>query len=114
MVGNRYGDYEVDDDGILLIRWADGTNSIVESGWWQPHLAGLEADTEVYGTGGYARIWDFTEGPDGYEHCAQPMYSAQMAEFVDAIHEGRQPRPSGADGRVVMQVVDEAVRSAAG
>ena len=63
----------------------------------------MEADTEVYGTGGYARIWDFTEGPEGYEHCAQPMYTAQMAEFVDAIEEGRQPRPSGADGRVVMQ-----------
>ena len=59
----RYGDYQVDDDGILLISWSNGTNSIVESGWWQPHLAGLEADTELYGTGGYARIWDFTEGP---------------------------------------------------
>ena len=69
----------MDDDGILLITWDNGTNSIVESGWWQPHLAGLEADTEVYGTGGYDRIWHFTEGPPGYEHCAQPMYSAQMA-----------------------------------
>ena len=42
---------------ILLIAWANGTNSVVESGWWQPHLGGLEADTEVYGTKGYARIW---------------------------------------------------------
>ena len=113
-LGTRYGAYDVDDDGVLVIRWSCHATSIVESGWWQPHLAGMEADTEVYGTGGYARVWDFTEGPEGYEHCAQPMYSAQIAEFVDAIHEGRQPRPSGADGRVVMQVVDEAVRSAAG
>lgn len=113
VVGRRYGDYAVDDDGILLITWDDGTNSIVESGWWQPHLAGLEADTEVYGTGGYGRIWAFTEGPPGYEHCAQPMYSAQMAEFLDAVGEGRQPRPNGEDGLVVMRVVDEAYRSAA-
>jgi len=112
-LGTRYGAYDVDDDGVLVIRWSCHATSIVESGWWQPHLAGMEADTEVYGTGGYARIWDFTEGPEGYEHCAQPMYSAQIAEFVDAIEEGRQPRPSGDDGRVVMQVVDEAVRSAA-
>ena len=112
-VGTRYGDYEVDDDGILLITWDDGTNSIVESGWWQPHLAGLEADTEVYGTGGYDRIWHFTEGPPGYEHCAQAMYSAQMAAFLDAAARGQQPRPSGEDGLVVMRVVDEAYRSAA-
>jgi predicted dehydrogenase len=113
VVGRRYGDYAVDDDGILLITWDQGTNSVVESGWWQPHLAGLEADTEVYGTGGYGRIWPFTEGPPGYEHCAQPMYSAQMAAFLDAVGDGRQPRPSGEDGLVVMRVVDEAYRSSA-
>jgi predicted dehydrogenase len=107
-VGTRYGGYAVDDDAILLVTWSNGTNSVVEAGWWQPHLGGLEADTELYGTGGYARVWDFTEPPDGYEHCTQSMYSAQFAEFVDAVQTGRQPRPSGADGRVVMQVVEQA------
>ena len=53
--------YEVDDDGILLIAWSNGANSIVESGWWQPYAGGLEADTEVYGTGGYGRVWAHTE-----------------------------------------------------
>jgi predicted dehydrogenase len=102
----------VDDDGILLITWSNGSNSLVECGWWQPHLGGLEADTEVYGTGGYARVWDFTEGPEGYEHCSQQMYSAQIAEFIDAIAEGRGPRPNGDDGAVVMRVVEDARRSA--
>ncbi len=113
-IGTRYaeGRYEVDDDGILLITWSNGTNSIVESGWWQPHLGGLEADTEVYGTRGYSRIFR-TDVPDDYEHCTQPMYSAQVSEFLDAIAEGRQPRPSGEDGRVVVQVVEDAYRSAA-
>jgi predicted dehydrogenase len=111
-IATRYGSYQVDDDGLLLIGWSNGTSSLVESGWWHPHLAGLEADTEVYGTTGYARIWDFTEGPEGYEHCAQPMYSAQMAEFIDAVSQGRQPSPSGEDGAVVMDVVEQAYRSA--
>lgn len=113
-IGTRYGTYDVDDDGVLLITWSNGTNSVVESGWWQPHVGGLEADTEVYGTKGYARIWD-PEPPSGdYKHDTQPMYTAQMAEFLDAIAEGRQPRPSGEDGRVVMQVVEKAYRSARG
>jgi predicted dehydrogenase len=114
-VGTRYarGRYAVDDDGIVLIGWSNGTNSVVESGWWQPHLGGLEADTEVYGTEGYARIWPADDPGEDYEHCTQPMYSAQMAEFLDAIEEGRQPRPSGEDGRVVMRIVEEAYASAA-
>ncbi len=113
-IGTRYaaGRYEVDDDAILLITWANGTNSIVESGWWQPHLEGLEADTEVFGTNGYARIWSPEPPAADYEHCTQPMYSNQVREFLDAIVQGRPPRPSGEDGRVVMQVVEEAYRSA--
>ena len=113
VVDRRYGNYEVDDDGVLLIRWENGTNSIVESGWWQPHLAGLEADTEIYGTRGYDRIWHFTEGPPGYEHCSQSMYSAQMAAFLDGVAAGTPPRPNGEDGRVVMQIVEDAYRSSA-
>ena len=113
-IGTRYaeGRYTVDDDGVLLIFWSDGVTSVVESGWWQPHLGGLEADTEVYGTKAYARIWPPEPPSADYEHCSQPMYSAQAAEFLDAIGEGRPPRPSGEDGRVVMQVVEQAYVSA--
>jgi predicted dehydrogenase len=111
-VATRYGDYAVDDEAIVLVSWSNGTNSIVESGWWQPHLGGLEADTEVYGTAGYARVWDRTELQEGYQHCSQPMYSAQMAEFVGALSAGRQPRPSGEDGRVVLEVVERAYAAA--
>ncbi len=109
VVGTRYaeGRYDVDDDGILVITWSNGTNSIVESGWWQPHLEGLEADTEVFGTLGYERIWPAEEPAPEYEHCTQPMYTSQMREFLDAIREARVPRPSGWDGRVVMEVVEQ-------
>lgn len=115
VVGTRYTEERVDDDGILLIRWDNGTNSLVECGWQQPHAAGLEADTEIYATGGYARVFAFTEPPsDDYDHCPQSMYTAQVAEFVDAVTEGRQPLPSGEDGRVVIQVVDAAYADAGG
>ena len=112
-VGTRFADgrYVVDDDGILLISWSNGTNSAVESGWWQPRAGGLEADTEVYGTKGYARIWPPDPPSEDYEHCTQPMYTAQVGAFLDAIAAGRQPRPSGEDGRVVMRVVEDAYRS---
>lgn len=46
-IGTRYGDYAVDDEAILLISWAQGTSSIVESGWWHPHREGMEAETDV-------------------------------------------------------------------
>jgi predicted dehydrogenase len=114
-IGTRYaeGRYAVDDDGIVLIGWSNGTNSVVESGWWQPHLGGLEADTEVYGTRGYARIWPSEPPPaEDYEHCTQPMYTAQIAEFLDAVAEGRAPSPGGEDGRIVIEVVEGAYASA--
>jgi predicted dehydrogenase len=116
VIGSRYagGRYTVDDDGILLISWSNGTNSVVESGWWQPHLGGVEADTEVYGTNGYARIWPPEPPAEGYEHVAQPMYTAQVREFLRAIDAGRQPRPSGEDGRVALDVVERAYASALG
>jgi len=115
-VGTRYaeGRYDVDDDGVLLISWSNGTTSIVESGWWQPHLGGLEADTEIYGTGGYGRIWPAEGLPEGEEHGTQPMYTAQVHEFLSAIDEGRAPRPNGEDGRVVIDVVERAYASAEG
>jgi predicted dehydrogenase len=114
VVGTRYaeGRYTVDDDGVLLISWSTGSNSVVESGWWQPHLGGREADTEVYGTSGYARIWPPDAPSDEDEQALQPMYTAQVREFLGAIGEGRQPRPGGEDGRVVMDVVERAYASA--
>jgi predicted dehydrogenase len=114
VIGTRYADgrYSVDDDGVLLISWSNGTTSVVECGWWQPHLGGPEADTEVYGTRGYDRIWPADAPPGDDEHETQPMYSAQVGEFLDAVAEGRRPRPSGEDGRIVMQVVERAYASA--
>ena len=95
-----------------MITWDGGIASVVESGWWQPHLGGLEADTEVYGTKGYARIFPREEPSEDHDHAPQSMYTAQMHEFLSAIEQARAPRPSGDDGRVVMEVVERAYVSA--
>jgi len=126
-IGQAYGDYHetdphgrIDDDGVVLIDWESldggpGVRSVVESGWWQPSLDGVEADTEVYATGGHARIWpEFTAGhppPDSYEHCDLAMFQAQMADFLACCHTGETPRASAEVGLEALRIVEAAYTS---
>jgi predicted dehydrogenase len=123
-IGHAYGDYPetIDDDGVVLIDWAaddgpgSGARSVVESGWWQPRLDGVEADTEIYGTAGHARIWPqytaATPPPDGYNHCDLPMYQAQMADFLDCCRTGAAPRASADVGLEAIRIVEAAYAAA--
>jgi len=111
----EFGPTTLDDDGLVIIDWESGARSLVELGWWAPRLGGLEADTEVLGTGGAARIWpDPLPPPAGYVHCDLPMYAAQMADVVAAGATGRAPRASSEVGRTALAVVAAAYRAAAG
>jgi predicted dehydrogenase len=116
-IGTAHGTYAVDDDGVVLIDWSNGVRSVVECGWWQPRLDGVEADTEVYGTGGYERIWpQFTPStppPSDYVHCSLPMYQAQMADFARCCDTGDTPLASPEVGLTAMRIVEAAVRDAA-
>jgi len=116
-LGTAYGDYEVDDDGVVTIDWSNGVRSVVECGWWQPRLDGVEADTEIYGTAGYERIWPHftpaTPPPDGYEHCSLPMYQAQMADFARCCATGDTPVASAEVGLIALRIVEAAYRSSA-
>lgn len=109
-IGTAYGEYDVDDDGVVLIEWSNGVRSVVECGWWQPRLDGVEADTEVYGTGGHLRIWpQFTPdhpAPHDYVHCTLPMYAAQMADFVRCCQTGATPIASAEVGLVALDIVE--------
>jgi predicted dehydrogenase len=117
-LGTAYGEYRVDDDGIVLIDWSNGVRSVVECGWWQPRLDGVEADTEIHGTDGYERIWpQYTpQSPPAldYVHCTLPMYTAQMADFVACSGSRGMPRASSEVGRVALDIVAAAYASAAG
>ena len=124
-IGTHYGDYDVDDSGILVITWDSGTTSIIESGWWHPHMDGPEAGTGLFGTRGYGSVFptylklgdgkireDFqSTGPAKTEHCDQSMYTRQMKHFVDCIRTRRQPSPGLPEGQVVLRIVDAAYLS---
>ncbi len=128
-VGTNYGDYDVDDTGVILVNWDNGVVSYLESGWWQPHMDGPEAATQLYGTQGFGAVFptglklpdkakDQVEYVDpGYpyprpEHCPQAMYDAQLAYFVLCIRRDTIPVPGGMEGWVNMRILDAAYESA--
>lgn len=128
-LGTHYQAAAVDDTGLLLVSWDNGTESYIESGWWQPHSDGPEAATQLYGTAGFGQLFPtYLEFPDvpkqrletiqsGYvhprePHCLQSMYDAQLAHFVDCLREQRPPRPDGRDGWINQRLLDAAYQSA--
>jgi len=124
-IGTYYGDYDVDDSGILVITWDNGTTSIIESGWWHPHMDGPEAGTCLFGTSGYGSVFptflkfkdeetreDFkAPGPPKSEHCDQTMYNRQMEYFINCVRTRNQPSPGLAEGQMVLNIVDAAYLS---
>jgi predicted dehydrogenase len=111
----EFHDDVVDDDGLVIVDWENGTRSLIEFGWWQPRLGGLEADTEVLGTRGAARIWPADQpAPTPAEHCSVPMYAAQLADFVRACRTGAEPVASASVGLTAVQIVAAAYQAAAG
>jgi predicted dehydrogenase len=127
-IGTYYGDYDVDDTGVVVVNWENGVITYVESGWWQPHMDGPEAATQLYGTEGFGQIYPTClELPNpalervdrvdaGFEerepHCVQAMYDAQMAYFIECVREGRDPSPGAEEGVTNMRIVDAAYESA--
>ncbi len=124
-IGTHYGDYDVDDSGIIIITWDNGTTSIIESGWWHPHMDGPEAGTRLFGTEGYASVFptflkykveefpgEFKAPmPEKSEHCDQVIYTLQMEHFIDCIRTRNQPSPGFKEGQVVLNIVDAAYLS---
>jgi predicted dehydrogenase len=125
-IDTRFGDYAVDDTGIVVIDWEGGAVSIVESGWWNPWMDGPEASTQLFGTRGHARLfptgltriedWKPRAEPVTFparaEHCDQHTYDGQVAEWARAILEDREPSPGPDHGLAVMEICDAAYASA--
>jgi predicted dehydrogenase len=128
-IGTYYKDFDVDDTGVIIVNWDNGTTSYIESGWWQPHADGPEAATQLYGTKGFGQLFPTRlELPNvkqekldvidpGFvfpraEHCPQSMYDDQMAYFIKCIKTGQMPVPGGVEGLVNMRIVDAAYKSA--
>ncbi len=125
-IETRFGDYAVDDFGVIVIDWDNEVTSIIESGWWNPHMDGPEASTQVFGTRGYARLFpneitrirhgqpttETLEFPPRAEHCDQAIFDAQMAAFVSSIRQGSDTIADGPAGATVLEICDAAYRSA--
>lgn len=124
-IGTFMKDYDVDDTGVLMVDWDNGTTSLIETGWWQPHMDGPESGTKLYGTEGYGSLYptgikNFNIGttvetiprfPERNGHCDQHMYNLQMEEFISAINENRQPVPGASEGIINMKIVEAAYKS---
>ena len=124
-IGTYLGDYDVDDTGIIMITWDNGVTSIIESGWWQPHMDGPEAGTRLYGSEGYASLYptklklrtgflfgEFKpELPPRLDHCDQSMYTAQMTQFIDCIRNRKTPFPGLKEGITIINIVDAGYKS---
>jgi predicted dehydrogenase len=125
-ISTTFGDYDVDDTGIVMITWETGTVSIIESGWWHPHADGPEAGTQLFGTLGYASLfptcWEKKKGekiekivpdmPERREHCDQVIYSRQMKHFIDCLRNRSEPLSGMIQGQTVLRIVDAAYESA--
>ena len=125
-ISTSFGDYNVDDTGIVMITWETGVVSIIESGWWHPHADGPEASTQVFGTKGYASLfptfWKQKKGedfekivpdmPERKEHCDQVMYSRQMKHFIECVRNHKEPVSGMMEGKTVLRIVDAAYESA--
>lgn len=127
-IGTHYGDFDVDDTGIIIVEWDNGATSYIESGWWQPHMDGPEAATQLYGTRGFGQLFptqlelpnrkeqrvDLVQSGFEFprqEHCPQSMYDAQMAYFIRCVRKSKKPVPGGREGLMNMRVVDAAYKS---
>jgi predicted dehydrogenase len=123
-----YGNYDVDDTGVIIVKWDNGTTSYIETGWWQPHMDGPEACTQLYGKKGFAQLFPtYLELPHQTEkkvdhiagnfpfprnpHCPQVMYDKQMAYFINCIKSDKTPVPGGIEGLINMRIVDAAYES---
>ena len=128
-LGTNYIHSNVDDTGLLMIHWENDVCSIIECGWWQPHMDGPEASTSLYGTQGYGNLFPtLLENPNfeeqrvdktdpGFkfprkEHSPQIMYDRQMSHFIKSIQEDFKPVPGSEEGRINIAILDAAFRSA--
>jgi predicted dehydrogenase len=126
-IGTHYGDYDVDDTGVVIVEWDNGTTSYIETGWWQPHSDSPEVGAQLYGHKGFGSVFptklelpneeeqriDLIEPPFAKQvsHQPQSLYDAQLKYFVECVKQNRTPIPGGLEGWTNMKVVDAAYKS---
>ena len=126
-IGTYYRDYDVDDTGVIIVEWANGAVSYIETGWWQPHADFPEAGVQLYGLTGFGQVFPTRlELPNQEEnridviesgfapqksHQPQSLYDDQLKYFVQCVEKNQTPVPGGLEGWTNMKVVDAAYES---
>lgn len=117
---------EVEEAGVALIQWEDGSLSTLEAGWRQAFLEAPLGFTQVYASAGYGQIFPAfiqfrAEGGIhredaglgmGEVQASQELYNRQMTYFVQCIQQNRPPQPGGCNGVVNQQILEAAYTSA--
>jgi predicted dehydrogenase len=126
-IGTYYGDYDVDDTGVITVEWDNGATSYIETGWWQPHSDYPEAGAQLYGLKGFGSVFptklelsgaepkkiEVVESGFAPQGSRQPqsLYDAQLKYFVECVEKNQRPVPGGLEGWTNMKVVDAAYES---
>jgi len=126
-IGTYYKDYDVDDTGVIIVEWDNGTISYIETGWWQPHSDFPEAGAQLYGLKGFGQVFptrlelpneeehkiDVIESGFGTHESHQPqsLYDNQLRYFVQCVETNQRPIPGGLEGWTNMKIVDAAYES---
>ena len=126
-IGTYYGDYDVDDTGVIIVEWDNDATSYIETGWWQPHSDYPEAGAQLYGVKGFGSVFptklelsgaepkriEVAEPGFASEGSRQPqsLYDAQLRYFVECVEKNQTPIPGGLEGWTNMKVVDAAYES---
>jgi len=126
-IGTYYGDYDVDDTGVVIVEWDNGTTSYIETGWRQPHSDSPEAGAQLYGLEGFGSLFptrlelpnkeerkiDVIEAGFAQQETHQPqnLYDDQLKYFIECIEKNQTPVPGGLEGWTNMKVVDAAYES---
>jgi predicted dehydrogenase len=128
-IGTNYIEADVDDTGVVIVTWKNGAVTYLEAGWWQPHMDGPEAATQLYGQKGFGSLFPtLLEIPNteemrvdtidpGYafpreDHAPQEMYDRQMAYFLECVKSGKTPIPGALEGWINMRILVAAYQSA--
>ena len=123
-IGTYYMESDVDDTGVIIVEWDNGTISYIETGWWQPHSDGPESGAQLYGIKGFGQVFptrleilnEQEQKIDVIETSfpkrdSQSMYDDQLKYFVQCIEKNQKPIPGGLEGWTNMKVVDAAYES---
>ena len=125
-VGTYFEDIPVEDTATMMLEFDGDVTALIEAGWYNLYADEPQGYTQVFGTRGYASAvpaearlpvqgtWSVIRPSFPVRTVQEDLgaFRAQIDHFLDCILHDEQPKPGGADGLLVMRVLESAYRSA--